>query len=99
MVLEFMKRMDPSLPFYYYTDNKRFYEGEMPSFNEPRQKPAKEDRPPRRELLAGSVGRRASFPVRSSLSVRAEFHNTPVDLPPPPNSTPAERLRAEHSYF
>lgn len=91
--------MDPSLPFYYYTSNDRFYENEMPDFNAPRSKPAKEDRPPRRELLVSNIGRRASIPVRSSLSVRAQFHNVPVNLPPPPNATPAERLLAEHSYF
>ena len=99
-MLEFSKRMDPSLSFYYFTGGQRFYEGEMPSFNEPRDPkwPVKEDRPPRRELLAGSAGRRASFPVRSSLSVRAQFHNVPVNLPPPPSATLAERLRVEHSY-
>ena len=98
VLLEFSKRMDPSLPFYYFTNNQRFYEGEMPDFNEPRKKPPKEDRPPRRELLAGTLGRQASFPVRGSLSVRAQFHNVPVSLPPP-SVTPAERLIAEHSYF
>ena len=96
VLLEFSKRMDPSLPFYYFTNNQRFYEGELPDFNEPQPK---EDRPPRRELLAGTLGRWASFPVRGSLSVRAQFHNVSVSLPPPPSVTPAERLIAEHSYF
>ena len=41
--LEFSKQMDPSLPFYYFTNNQEFYEGEMPGFNEPRNKPPKED--------------------------------------------------------
>ncbi len=78
--LEFSKRMDKALPFYYFTSNQRFYEEEMPSFNEPRSRP-KRKRAPRRELLAGDVGRRASFPISSSLSIRAKFHNLPVNLP------------------
>ena len=61
--------MDPSLPFHYHTSaHQRFYENEMPSFNEPKTK-QKQDRAPRRELMAGNVSGRASFPVRSSLSV------------------------------
>ena len=96
VLLEFSKRMDPSLPFYYFTNtnNQRFYEDEMPDFNEPRNKPPKEYLPPRRELPAGTLGRRASLPVRGSLSVRAQFHNVPVSLPPPPSVTPTERLIA-----
>lgn len=52
--LEIMKRMDPSLPFYYHTIHDQFYEDEMPSFNKPSNKP-KRDRVPRRELLAGAA--------------------------------------------
>jgi hypothetical protein len=33
----------------------------------------------------GSVGRSVSLRVRGSLSVRATFHNVPVDIPPPPS--------------
>ncbi|XP_064406629.1 uncharacterized protein LOC135351537 [Halichondria panicea] len=34
---EFMKRLDPSLPFYYHTStHDRFYEGDRPSFDEKR---------------------------------------------------------------
>ena len=34
--IEFDKRLDPQLPFYYYTsDHDRYYEGERPSFNIP----------------------------------------------------------------
>ena len=40
---------------------------------------------------------RASFPVRGSLSVRAQFHNAPVSLPPPPSVTPTERLIANNT--
>ena len=92
-----MKRMDPSLPFYYHTSHDRFYEDEMPSFNKSSNKP-KRDRVPRRELLAGAAFRRASLPVRGSLSVRAQFHNHPVNLPPLPSANTHERIIAEHSY-
>ena len=84
--------MDPSLPFYYHTSaHQRFYENEMPSFNEPKTK-QKQDRAPRRELMAGNVSRRASFPVRSVLSVRAQFHNVPVNLPPPITASTQEQV-------
>ena len=46
----------------------------------------------------GSVGRRVSLPVRGSLSVRATFHNVPVDIPPPPSVSRDERILSEHSY-
>ena len=50
---EFSKRIDPELPFYYHTSSHtRFYEGPLPSFNEPVSKPrniyakpARRDRP------------------------------------------------------
>ncbi len=51
IVTLFMKRMDHSLPFYYYTGNHRFYEEEMASFNVPSTK-TKSDRLPRGELVA-----------------------------------------------
>ena len=73
MTTEFTKRMDPALPFFYYTGNDRFYEEDMPSFNEPTSK-SKQARLPRRELLAVETSRRTSFPVRGTLSVRATFH-------------------------
>ena len=96
--LEFAKRMDPELPFYYFTTSAhRFYEGKMPSFNQAPAKPKTARRPPRRELM-GSVGRRVSLPVRGSLSVRATFHNVPVDIPPPPSVSSNERILSKHSY-
>ena len=34
--IEFDKRVDPQLPFYYYTsDHDHYYEEERPSFNKP----------------------------------------------------------------
>ena len=91
---EFMKRLDPDLPFYYYTSaHSRFYEGEMPDFSVPSSK-TKQDRPPRRELLGSA--QRVTLAVRGSSSIRATFHNIPVDLPPPPSAT--NLGLAEHSY-
>ena len=91
--------MDPTLPFYYSTSaHHRFYEGEMPAFDE---NPQKKERPqcvPRREL-AGSTGRRVTLPVRGSLSVRAEFHNVPVSLPPLPNASATMRIMQECSCY
>ncbi len=92
-----MKRMDHSLPFYYYTGNDRFYEEEMASFNVPSTK-TKSDRLPRGELVAVEVSRRASFPVRGSLSVRATFHAKPVYIQPCTSATSVQKIIAEHSY-
>ena len=56
-MIEFMKRMNPDLPFYYYTSaHTRFYEGVMPDFSVPGSKPRKLRRAPQRELL-GPGGR------------------------------------------
>ena len=90
--------MDPTLPFYYHTSaHQRFYEGEMPNFDTQPEKPKRPQRAPQRELV-GSAGRRATLPVRGSLSVRAEFHNVPVSLPPLPDASVASRITQEHSY-
>lgn len=89
-----MKRLDPELPFYYYTSaHHRFYEGTQPNFSiAPRKK--KRSRLPQRELLGSS--QRVTVAVRGSKSLRTTFHNVPVDLPPPP--TAANLSLAEHSY-
>ena len=77
---EFLKRMDPSLPFYYHTStNTRFYEGVMPEFD---KKPAKKHQPkriPKYELLGTSE--RITMAVRGATSVRTQFHNVPLELP------------------
>ena len=54
--LEFSKRLDPELPFYYYTSSHdRFYEGERPNFNEPKRK-ERQKRVRRRDLLSHLPG-------------------------------------------
>ena len=94
---EFTKRLDPNLPFYYHTSSHtRFYEGPLPDFSEPPTKTLrKSGRVPRREQPAAFVPRRATMPVRGSLSVRPQFHNLPLELPPPPTG-PVHVI--EHSY-
>jgi len=79
---EFVKRVDPDLPFYYHTSSHtRFYEGPLPSFDLPPRKASKERHVPRREQPAAFGPRQAT---RGSLSVRPQFHNVPLELPPPP---------------
>ena len=93
---EFAKRVDPDLPFYYHTSSHtRYYEGPQPEFDKPSKKRPKERRIPRREQPAAFGPRRATMPVRGSLSVRPQFHNIPLELPPPPDSCMA---LFEHSY-
>lgn len=93
--LEFHKRIDPGLPFYYYTSNHdRFHEGERPNFNEPSSRMKKQRRVPRRERLLFTSAR-ASLARRGLASIRSRFHNIPPELPPLP-STPIHI--AEHAY-
>ena len=93
--MEFLKRLDPDLPFYYYTSRgSRFREGNMPDFSIPASHPRQPRRPPRREILGANE--HVSFVVRGAGSIRTKFHNVPVDLPPPPMSE--MQVRSEHSY-
>ena len=58
-----------------------------PDFNLPSQRPKRKNkRLPRRELPTAFSVRRATLPVHGNLSVRAQFHNRPVDLPPLPTN-------------
>lgn len=94
--MEFRKRNDPDLPFYYYTTaHDRFYEDVMPNFNTKSSKPKKQRRLPRRELVGQDVGRRTTFAVRGERSLRATFHNVPIELPP---LFPQDQVSTEHSY-
>ena len=97
VAMEFSKRMDPGLPFYYHTSSHtRYSEGPLPEFSQASTRlKRKSQRVPRREQPAAFLTRRATLPVRGSLSVRAQFHNRPVELPPPP-SGPIHVF--EHSY-
>ena len=94
--MEFLKRLDPKLPFHYYTSTDRFYEGPLPSFDEPLTTTRELRRPPRRELVHSQCGRMASYATRGSVSIRATYHAGPVELPPVPASFSV--FRDEHSY-
>ena len=95
MTYEFLKRMDPDLPFYYHTSShNRFYEGLMPDFSTKPRRDKQQKRVQRYELLGAD--NRVTFAVCKTGSIRATFHNAPVDLPPPPNMY--NPLTYEHTY-
>ena len=94
--LEFEKRINPDLPFFYYTSSHdRFYEGERPSFDVQTARRKRDKRLPVVESSMVFKSGRASMPLNRSLNVRAQFHNPPMSCPPPP-SMPVHV--AEHSY-
>ena len=91
---ELTKRLDPELPFYYHTStHHRCYERELPDFSQSRSKPRKECIA-RRELLTSNIGSRVT--MASSICIHVQYHNIPVELPPPPNM-PGDIT--DHSYF
>ena len=93
--MEFLKRLDANLPFYYYMSRgSRFQEGDSSDFSIPVSRPRQPRRPPQRELLGAN--QRVSFAVRGAGSIGARFHNVPVDLPPPTGSE--MQVHSEHSY-
>jgi hypothetical protein len=84
---EFTKRIDPELPFFYWTGaNARFRNFALPSFNVPSGPDIMErlDRIiiSRRGDPGVFVSNRASLPQRGQLTVRAKFHREPIALPP-----------------
>lgn len=95
--MEYSKRLDPELTFYYHTSShNRYSEGPLPEFSQvQRRRKRKHTRAPVREQPAAFASRRAMLPVHGSLGVRAQFHNQPLDLPPPP--TVGINI-SEHSY-
>ena len=96
MCIEYSKRMDPSLPYYYHTaSHDRFYEGPRPEFSVRPKKPSRQKRVPRREQLGPIAGSRVTMAVSGSKSIRAEYHNCPVNLPPVPQE---QTIHHEHSY-
>ena len=90
---ELTKRMDPQLAFYYHTStHHRFYEGDLerPDLSKPRNVHIA-----RRELLAGGLGGRITMVQHGARSIRSQYHNLPVELPPPPGMS---SHIVEHSY-
>ena len=95
---ELSKRLDPDLPFYYYTSSHdRFYEGVRPSFDvqEQSKRNPRKQRVRRREKLSQLVYGRAILPKPGARSIRMEYHNLPVELPPHPDTF---KPSTEHSY-
>ena len=83
---EFTKKIDPDLPFFYWTgSDKRYNVGPLPSFNRP-----SENGKERLDKVSISKrsdpgvfhSNRASVPQKGVLSVRAIYHNPPESLPP-----------------
>ena len=94
---EFSKRLDPELPFYYHTSHhQRFYEGEMLDFSHPVKK--KQRRVARRELVTDGIGGRLSMVQRGAGSIRTQYYNVPVELPPPPCDSSHHNIVNDHSY-
>ena len=85
-----MKRIDPECSFYYWTGcHTRFQDFPLPSFNEPSKNGTERlDRAilSRRGDPGIFVANRASLPQRGQLTVRANFHRAPVELPPAINN-------------
>ena len=77
------ERLDPNLPFYYHTStHKRFSEGQLPNFSDAPKKP-RQQYASRRELLTHNIGGRVSLAQCGATSIRTQYHNVPVELPPP----------------
>lgn len=93
---ELTKRLDPDLPFFYYTSTHQcLFEGDQPDFCQPASKLRHEPRAARRELVTGNVGGQIALAERGTTSIRTRFHNVPVHLPPPP-SMPTHTI--DHVY-
>ena len=81
--IEFSKRNDKNLPFYYYTTaHGRFYEGPWPSFSIPSSKKHHTKRVRQIEMLTGQALGRTTLPTAGSRSVRFTYHNVAVSMPP-----------------
>lgn len=100
--LEFSKRIDVDLPFFYYTStHDRFYEGERPSFDKyikPTTSNPRHQRVRTREQPGNLAIGRATLIKTGAKSIRREYHNLPLDLPPAPGASLEQVISIEHSY-
>ena len=98
---EFSKRINPNLPFYYYTTtHDRFYEGEREDFDtyvQPTSNP-RQQRVRAREQPGNLAVGRATLIQSGARSIRRQYHNLPVELPPPPTASIQQVIANEHSY-
>lgn len=95
-ILEFAKRMDKDLPFYYWTVNERFQDEELPSFDEcpefddvnidARNHPLRLHRLRINQREDGSVliPGRAILPARHRGTLRHRMHRPEMGAPPVP---------------
>ncbi len=99
--IEFSKRIDSALPFFYYTStHDRFYEGEREGFDK-YKKPTSNPRHQRvrsREQPCNLAIGRATLIKSGAKSIRREYHNIAVELPPPPTASLQQVVASEHSY-
>ena len=80
---EFVKHLESDPPFYYHTSSHtRFQEGPLLEFDKSR--PKQKRNIPHREQSAAFAPRRATMPMRGSISTRVQFYNLPIELPLPP---------------
>ena len=87
--IEFAKRPDPDLGFYYFTSSHdRFIEGERLNFDQKSIRKSSSIRPRRRQwpsnLIYYDLG---TFPQPAAQSLRVKYHKLPVDAPPPPGTS------------
>lgn len=95
---EFCKRMDPELPFHYWTANERYmeWEEELPSFNERPDVNDDQDATNhplrlhrltinRREDSSIFTAGRSFLPARNQTTIRQRIHRPVVNLPPNPH--------------
>ncbi|KAI8517795.1 hypothetical protein Bbelb_038120 [Branchiostoma belcheri] len=90
-VREFSKRIDPDLPFYYWTSSERYRGDELyPSFNEAGNKTLRLHRIQscRREDASIFTSARGFLPVRNRATIRQMIHRPEVPLPEVPNMLP-----------
>ena len=77
-----------------YLKSSSIFEGDHPDFSKLSDRP-RDLRVAQRELMVGNRGGRVSLVQRGATSIRAQFHNVPVELPPPP-SLPSHA--SDHCY-
>ena len=84
---ELGKRLDESLPFYYYTSNKKRFGIDEPDFDEPSEGPSRLQKMSfaRREHVGRKMIGRSAMITRGKASLRQQFHAGPVQLPPLPD--------------
>ncbi len=99
---EFSKRINPDLPFYYYTaTHDHFYEGDRDSFDI--FKPSKSN--PRKQRVNTqeqpgklAVGRATLIQPGPKSTIRRQFHMQAIETAPPPSVTIEQLIAIEHSY-